>query len=116
LSTFGEKIVTLREEKGWSRNRLHQETGLALSYLHGVETDQWLPGRENLEKIVDKLGPAATDLLDERDRIDYQRMGLDADSTLLLKDISPNMSENDRRDLLELQQRIKQRQQRRGKQ
>ncbi|HVD40212.1 MAG TPA: helix-turn-helix transcriptional regulator [Solirubrobacterales bacterium] len=114
METFGAKLVALREARGWSRNRLHQQSGVAYSYLAAVEADEWLPGRDRLEQIVKALGPDASYLLDERDRLEYERMGLDPDSTVLLKDISDDMTDRDRRDLLAIQQRIKDRQRRRS--
>lgn len=115
MPSFGKKLIEIREARGWSRNRLHIESGLGLSYLHGIETDEWLPGPDKVQVIVAALGEPARSLLAERDRIEYERMGLDPDATLMMKEISDQMSETDRTELLGLQQRIKSRQQRRGR-
>jgi transcriptional regulator with XRE-family HTH domain len=106
MESFGSRIVALREARGWSRNRLHIEAGLSYSYLHGVETGEWLPGRENLLKIVDAIGPQAEPLLEERDRLEYERMGLDPDATLLLKELE-DLSQGERKQFLSLYRRIK---------
>ena len=114
MTSFGQQLVELREARGWSRNRLHMETGLGLSYLHGIETDQWLPGPDKLVRIVDAIGGSeAARLLAERDRIEFDRMGLDPDATLMMKEISGQMTDRDRREILDLQQRIRDRQRRR---
>lgn len=113
--SFGSQLVALREARGWSRNRLQQKTGIAYSYLRAIENDEWLPGREHVEKLVKALGPEAGHLMAERDRVEYGRIGLDPDSTVLLKEISDDLTDADRRELASLQRKIKERQERRSK-
>lgn len=40
LQTFGPRLAVLRKERGWSQERLALESGLARSYLGGVERGQ----------------------------------------------------------------------------
>lgn len=40
LKCFGRRLVELRRERGWSQERLALESGLARSYLGGVERGQ----------------------------------------------------------------------------
>jgi transcriptional regulator with XRE-family HTH domain len=37
---FGKRLATLRKEKGWSQEALALESGIARSYLGGVERGQ----------------------------------------------------------------------------
>lgn len=40
LQLFGEHLVELRKAKGWSQERLALESGLARSYIGGIERGQ----------------------------------------------------------------------------
>jgi len=40
LQKFGRRLALLRKERGWSQERLALESGLARSYLGGVERGQ----------------------------------------------------------------------------
>lgn len=40
LRQFGKRLATLRKARGWSQERLALESGLARSYLGGVERGQ----------------------------------------------------------------------------
>lgn len=40
LQNFGRRLALLRKERGWSQERLALESGLARSYLGGVERGQ----------------------------------------------------------------------------
>lgn len=96
--TFGQTLIDFRERYGVGRKRLHELTGISLSYLHYIENDRVLPGHENLEKIAkgisDHTGKqvSAKPLIRERDRIELSRLGFDrnkADLTLFLKESGP---------------------------
>jgi transcriptional regulator with XRE-family HTH domain len=113
MASLGQQLVALREAKGWSRNRLHQKSGVAFSYLTAIEKDEWLPGKDNLKRIVKALGPEAGSLLEERERLEYERLGLDPDTSLALREISDDLTDRDRDELLAVQHRIRQRQQHR---
>ena len=40
LQIFGRRLAALRKERGWSQERLALESGLARSYLGGVQRGQ----------------------------------------------------------------------------
>ncbi|HEY8941118.1 MAG TPA: helix-turn-helix transcriptional regulator, partial [Cellvibrio sp.] len=40
LITFGQRLIELRKTKGWSQERLALESGLARSYVGGIERGQ----------------------------------------------------------------------------
>ena len=96
--TFGQTLIEFREQYGIGRKRLHELTGLSLSYLHYIENDRVLPGHDNLKKIAKGVAKdsgkrvSARDLIRERDRVELSRLGLDrnkAELTLLLKEGGP---------------------------
>lgn len=96
--TFGQHLIELRKQHDVGRKRLHELSGLSLSYLHYIENDQVLPGPDNLRKIAKAIEEAsrtpvsAEELIRERDRVELERMGFDANKahlTLLLKERGP---------------------------
>jgi transcriptional regulator with XRE-family HTH domain len=96
---FGRYLVELREKHGVSRRRLNEMTGLSLSYLHEIEKGNYLPGPENLRKIAVALGEDPEQLLRERDRVQFERLGLDPELSLLLKEAG-ELSDDERSTLL----------------
>lgn len=58
---FGKRIATLRKERGWSQEQLALESGLARSYLGGVERGQRNISLLNIHRLADSMGlpPAA---------------------------------------------------------
>ena len=54
--TIGEKIVMLRERRGWKTNRLADEAGISQSNLVYIERDRRMPKVDTLEHICDALG------------------------------------------------------------
>lgn len=54
--TFGLKLIEVRKKKGWSQERLALESGLARSYLGGVERGQRNIALVNIVKLADALG------------------------------------------------------------
>lgn len=110
---YGRYLVELRESYGCSRRRLNERTGISLSYLHEIEKGDYLPGHENLRRIAralveDEAGAErlAAEMIAERDRVEYQRMGLDPDVTLLAKEVG-ELSDEERKRFTRLYQRIK---------
>lgn len=58
---FGLKLVEVRKRRGWSQERLALESGLARSYLGGVERGQRNIALLNIVKLAETLGvPAGT--------------------------------------------------------
>lgn len=103
---FGQHLIKLRKDRAIGRRKLAELTGLSLSYLHEVETSEYLPGHENLRKIAKALDIDEDGLLAERDRIEYERMGLDPDATVQLKEMG-DLSERERERLVRLIQKLK---------
>jgi transcriptional regulator with XRE-family HTH domain len=105
--SFGEYLVGLREDRGVSRRKLHERSGLSLSYLHQIENGNFLPGPDNLHKIADALpGVNADDLIRRRDAIELERMGFDSEATLLLKEMG-DLSDKERQRIIRLYRRIR---------
>lgn len=55
LRKFGQRLAILRKERGWSQERLALESGLARSYLGGVERGQRNLALLNILKIARTL-------------------------------------------------------------
>jgi transcriptional regulator with XRE-family HTH domain len=60
---FGLRLVEIRQEKRWSQERLALESGLARSYLGGVERGQRNIALLNIFKLAEALGVAPAVLL-----------------------------------------------------
>ncbi|MDC5413969.1 helix-turn-helix transcriptional regulator [Acinetobacter baumannii] len=56
LQEFGIRLAELRKQKGISQEKLALESGLARSYLSGVERGQRNISLLNIYKIADTLG------------------------------------------------------------
>lgn len=52
---FGSQLVKLRKARGWSQEQLALESGLARSYLGGVERGQRNIALINICKLADAL-------------------------------------------------------------
>lgn len=61
---FGLKLVEVRKRRGWSQERLALESGLARSYLGGVERGQRNIALLNIVKLAETLGVPAGALLE----------------------------------------------------
>ncbi|MCH4246291.1 MAG: helix-turn-helix domain-containing protein [Acinetobacter populi] len=64
LKLFGLRLIELRKTKGWSQERLALESGLARSYVGGVERGQRNIALINIYKLADTLGVPASTLLE----------------------------------------------------
>lgn len=53
---IGRRIIELREQKGWTTNRLANQCGLSQSFLRSVEMNQKGMSVESVELICDTLG------------------------------------------------------------
>lgn len=51
----GRRLRALRAEKDVSMNKVHLETRMSTSYLAKLERDEFLPGEDNLTRIVEAL-------------------------------------------------------------
>ncbi|THU04604.1 helix-turn-helix transcriptional regulator [Lampropedia puyangensis] len=61
---FGLRLIELRKAKGWSQERLALESGLARSYLGGVERGHRNIALLNIVKLAETLEVAAPALLE----------------------------------------------------
>lgn len=64
LLLFGRRLAELRKERGWSQERLALESGLARSYLGGVERGQRNIALVNICRLADALELKPRELLD----------------------------------------------------
>lgn len=58
---FGKRVAALRKERGWSQEQLALESGLARSYLGGVERGQRNISLLNIHRLAESMSlqPAA---------------------------------------------------------
>lgn len=61
---FGQRLAKLRREKGWSQEQLALQSGLARSYLGGVERGQRNIALENIVKLARTLEIRPSVLMD----------------------------------------------------
>lgn len=64
LKQFGKRLAELRKAKGWSQEKLALESGIARSYLGGVERGQRNIALVNICKLADTLGVKPSELMD----------------------------------------------------
>ena len=60
---FGERLAALRKEKGYSQEALALESGLARSYLGGVERGQRNIALLNICRLAETLGIPPAELM-----------------------------------------------------
>jgi transcriptional regulator with XRE-family HTH domain len=60
---FGQKLVQLRKARGWSQEQLALESGLARSYLGGVERGQRNIALLNICRLAESLEKSPAELL-----------------------------------------------------
>lgn len=60
---FGRRLAELRRAKGWSQEKLALESGLARSYVGGVERGQRNIALVNICKLADTLGLSPSELM-----------------------------------------------------
>ena len=64
---FGRRLASLRKRLGWSQEQLALESGLARSYLGGVERGQRNIALENICRLASSMGFPPYVLLDFED-------------------------------------------------
>ena len=62
---FGQRLIQLRKAQDWSQERLALESGLARSYLGGVERGQRNIALLNIYRLAEALAIPAAELLRE---------------------------------------------------
>ncbi len=60
---FGKRLAEIRRQKGWSQEKLALESGLARSYLGGVERGQRNIAVVNICKLAQALGVEPAELM-----------------------------------------------------
>ena len=60
---FGKRIVALRKERGWSQEQLALESGLARSYLGGIERGQRNIALLNICRLAKALERTPSELM-----------------------------------------------------
>jgi len=63
LVLFGQHLVQLRKERGWSQEQLALECGMARSYLGGVERGKRNIALLNICKLADALSVSPAEML-----------------------------------------------------
>ncbi|CAJ3407869.1 helix-turn-helix domain-containing protein [Burkholderia pseudomallei] len=63
LEMFGKRLVELRKARGWSQERLALESGLARSYVGGIERGQRNIALYNICVLAETLGVAPGEML-----------------------------------------------------
>ena len=61
---FGKRLAKVRKDLGWSQERLAIESGVARSYLSGVERGIRNIALLNICRLAETLGVAPKDLMD----------------------------------------------------
>lgn len=60
---LGARLAKLRKERGWSQEHLALESGIARSYLGGIERGQRNVALLNICKLADTLGIEPSELM-----------------------------------------------------
>jgi transcriptional regulator with XRE-family HTH domain len=60
---FGKRLATCRKARGWSQEKLALESGIARSYLGGVERGQRNIALLNICRLADTLGISPAKLM-----------------------------------------------------
>ncbi|MDI9700128.1 helix-turn-helix transcriptional regulator [Burkholderia cenocepacia] len=63
LELFGKRLVELRKARGWSQEKLALESGLARSYVGGIERGQRNIALYNICVLAETLGVPPSDML-----------------------------------------------------
>lgn len=61
---FGRHLAKIRRERGWSQEKLALESGVARSYLGGVERGQRNIALVNICRLAETLGIKPSELMD----------------------------------------------------
>ncbi|HWX67831.1 MAG TPA: helix-turn-helix transcriptional regulator [Rhodanobacter sp.] len=64
LQLFGQRLVELRKSRGWSQEKLALESGLARSYVSGIERGVRNVALQNICLLADTLGLEPKAMLD----------------------------------------------------
>lgn len=67
VSKLGEKIKTLRTEKGWYLQDLAKRSGISAAGIHRIESNGIIPTITTMMKISDALGKRVSFFIEEKD-------------------------------------------------
>ncbi len=70
---FGDKVLSLRKEKGWSQYELAKKIGTSGPIIGRYERNEIKPSIEVAKKIADSLGVSIDYLVDENDQFSELR-------------------------------------------
>jgi transcriptional regulator with XRE-family HTH domain len=80
VMAVGRALRTLRAKSEVSMNKVHLETRMSTSYLSKLERDEFVPGEDNLRRIVDALKKldveGADELFEEHRAVEREREAL----------------------------------------
>lgn len=65
VSKLGEKIKTLRREKGWSLQELAEKSSISAAGIHKIESNGIIPTITTMMKIADALGKKVSYFIEE---------------------------------------------------
>ncbi|MCZ6640274.1 MAG: helix-turn-helix domain-containing protein [Gammaproteobacteria bacterium] len=65
---FGEKLKTLRHDKGLTQPEMAEAIGIEQSYLSKLENDKSLPSKDTFVRILEVFGLGVADVVDELDQ------------------------------------------------
>ncbi len=63
LELFGQHLIELRKARGWSQEKLALESGLARSYIGGIERGQRNLALMNICILAETLGVTPSEML-----------------------------------------------------
>ncbi len=69
------RLKCVRQEKGLTRTELARRSGVALSFIHSIESGHKSPTVRTLEKLAAALGVRVSDLLEEGEAQPEARTG-----------------------------------------
>ncbi|MFZ3065462.1 MAG: helix-turn-helix transcriptional regulator [Nitrospirota bacterium] len=64
---FGLNLKNLREQKGWSQEKLAEKSGLHRTYISGLERGIRNPTIDILQEVANALGVTPSDLLKDKE-------------------------------------------------
>lgn len=80
--TLGERVKSLRKERGWTLRDIAERTGLSVSYHSDIETDRTDPALKTLVKIADAFDMKVVEVLftvdmgEHREPIPFDEIGV----------------------------------------
>ena len=74
---FYERLEFYLEKKGWSYNRLSNESDIGVSMLYEMRRKHYLPRMKNLCSICDALGISLTEFFDVDETYDTENLSME---------------------------------------